>query len=28
VDAIATTPTDGRDRPTDPVVIDSITVSR
>src|ERR1700686_2306523 len=28
VDAIATTPTDGRDRPTDPVVIDSITVSQ
>ena len=27
VDAIATTPTDRRDRPTDPVVIDSITVS-
>ena len=28
VDAIATTATDGRDRPTDPVVIDSITVSQ
>ena len=27
VDAIATTATDGRDRPTDPVVIDSITIS-
>ena len=27
VDAIATTATDRRDRPTEPVVIDSITVS-
>jgi peptidyl-prolyl cis-trans isomerase A (cyclophilin A) len=27
VDAIATTATDARDRPTDPVVVDSITIS-
>ena len=27
VDAIATTSTDGNDRPTDPVVIESITIS-
>jgi peptidyl-prolyl cis-trans isomerase A (cyclophilin A) len=27
VEAISTTPTDGNDRPTDPVVIESITIS-
>jgi peptidyl-prolyl cis-trans isomerase A (cyclophilin A) len=27
VDAIASTPTDGRDRPIDPVVVESITVA-